>query len=140
MMWSQGGDKVNLDGKPFEITRVDDWNVELMDRSVQNPQPRLERKDSFMRLVQQNESNSRFTAFYNEYSEIKSDNPDSLVLYQMGDFFEAYGEDAQTVSDALELNLTSRPIGNNQRTGMCGFPANRLETYVNMLLDRGFAA
>ena len=132
------GDKVNLDGKPFEITRVDDWNVELMDRSVQNPQPRLERKDSFMRLVQQNESNSRFTAFYNEYSEIKSDNPDSLVLYQMGDFFEAYGEDAQTVSDALELNLTSRPIGNNQRTGMCGFPANRLETYVNMLLDRGF--
>ena len=31
-----------LDGKPFEITRVDDWNVELMDRSVQNPQPRLE--------------------------------------------------------------------------------------------------
>lgn len=91
-----------------------------------------------MRLVQQNENNSRFAAFYNEYSEIKSDNPDSLVLYQMGDFFEAYGEDAQTVSEALELNLTSRSIGNNQRTGMCGFPANRLETYVNMLLDRGF--
>ena len=132
------GDKVYLDGKPFEITRVDDWNVTLMDRSVQNPQPRLERKDSFMRLVQQNENNSRFAAFYNEYSEIKSDNPDSLVLYQMGDFFEAYGEDAQTVSEALELNLTSRSIGNNQRTGMCGFPANRLETYVNMLLDRGF--
>ena len=83
-------------------------------------------------------TNSRFAAFYNEYSEIKSDNPDSLVLYQMGDFFEAYGEDAQTVSEALELNLTSRSIGNNQRTGMCGFPANRLETYVNMLLDRGF--
>ena len=132
------GDKVYLDGKPFEITRVDDWNVTLMDRSVQNPQPRLERKDSFVRLVQQNENNSRFAAFYNEYSEIKRDNPDSLVLYQMGDFFEAYGEDAQTVSEALELNLTSRSIGNNQRTGMCGFPANRLETYVNMLLDRGF--
>lgn len=50
----------------------------------------------------------------------------------------SYGEDAQTVSEALELNLTSRSIGSNQRTGMCGFPANRLETYVNMLLDRGF--
>ena len=132
------GDKVYLDGKPFEITRVDDWNVTLMDRSVQNPQPRLERKDGFMRLVQQNESNNRFTAFYNEYSEIKNDNPDSLVLYQMGDFFEAYGEDAQTVSEALELNLASRSIGGNQRTEMCGFPVNRLETYVNMLLDRGF--
>ena len=131
------GDKVNLDGKPFEITRVDDWNVELMDRSVQNPQPRLERKDSFMRLVQQNERSS-FTDAYRAYNEIKSANPDSLVLYQMGDFFEAYGADAQTVSEALELNLASRSIGGNQRTQMCGFPANRLETYVNMLLDRGF--
>ena len=132
------GDRVYLDGKPFEITRVDDWNVELMDRSVQNPQPRLEQKDSFMRLVQQDERSSRFAAFYNEYSEIKSANPDSLVLYQMGDFFEVYGEDAQTVSEALELNLASRSIGGNQRTQMCGFPANRLETYMNMLLDRGF--
>ena len=131
------GDKVNLDGKPFEITRVDDWNVELMDRSVQNPQPRLEQKDSFMRLVQQNERSS-FTDAYREYSEIKSANPDSLVLYQMGDFFEVYGADAQTVSGALELNLASRSIGGNQRTQMCGFPTNRLETYVNMLLDRGF--
>ena len=133
----QVGDRVYLDGKPFEITRVDDWNVELMDRSVQNPQPRLEQKDSFMRLVQQNERSS-FTDAYREYSEIKSTNPDRLVLYQMGDFFEVYGADAQTVSEALELNLASRSIGGNQRTQMCGFPANRLETYVNMLLDRGF--
>ena len=131
------GDRVYLDGKPFEITRVDDWNVELMDRSVQNPQPRLEQKDSFMRLVQQNER-SGFTDTYRQYSEIKSANPDSLVLYQMGDFFEAYGADAQTVSEALELNLASRSIGGNQRIQMCGFPANHLETYVNMLLDRGF--
>ena len=131
------GDRVYLDGKPFEITRVDDWNVELMDRSVQNPQPRLEQKDSFMRLVQQNERSS-FTDAYREYSEIKSANPGRLVLYQMGDFFEVYGADAQTVSEALELNLASRSIGGNQRTQMCGFPANRLETYVNMLLDRGF--
>ena len=131
------GDRVYLDGKPFEITRVDDWNVELMDRSVQNPQPRLEQKDSFMRLVQQNERSS-FTDTYRQYSEIKSANPDSLVLYQMGDFFETYGADAQTVSEALELNLASRSIGGNQRTQMCGFPANHLETYVNMLLDRGF--
>ena len=134
----QVGDRVYLDGKPFEITRVDDWNVELMDRSEQNPQPRLESKDNFMQLVQQNERSSRFTDAYREYGEIKEETPDSLVLYQVGDFFEAYGADAQTVSEALELNLTSRFIGNNQRTQMCGFPANRLETYINMLLDRGF--
>lgn len=134
----QVGDRVYFDGKPFEITRVDDWNVELMDRSEQNPQPRLESKDNFMQLVQQNERSSRFTDNYREYSKIKEENSDSLVLYQVGDFFEAYGVDAQIVSEALELNLTSRFIGNNQQTEMCGFPANRLDTYINMLLDRGF--
>ena len=87
-----------------------------------------------MRLVQQNERSS-FTDTYRQYSAIKSANPDSLVLYQMGDFFEAYGADAQTVSAALELNLASRSSGGNQRIQMCGFPANHLETYVNMLLD-----
>ena len=101
----QVGDRVYLEGKPFEITRVDDWNVELMDRSIQNPQPRLERKDSFMRLVQQNERSS-FTDAYRAYNEIKSANPDSLVLYQMGDFFEAYGADAQTVSAVSYTHLT----------------------------------
>ena len=96
------GDKVYLDGKPFEITRTDDWNVELMDRSLQNPQPRLERKDSFMQLVQQNESNSHFKPLYNEYSEIKAENKNAIVLYQVGDFFELYGNDATYMSDTLD--------------------------------------
>ena len=90
------------------------------------------------RAAEREKENSRFTDAYREYAEIKHKNPDSLVLYQAGDFFEAYGEDAQTVSEALELNLTSHPIGGNQRTIICSFSANRLETYVNMLLDRGF--
>ena len=132
------GDRVYLDGKPFEITRVDDWNVELMDRSLQNPQPRLESKDTFMRLVQQNEENSRFATAYREYGEIKQENPDSLLLYQEGGSFEAYGGDAQTVSEALALPLTSRFVGDNQNIPVCSLPENRLDTYLNMLLDRGF--
>ncbi len=132
------GDRVYLDGKPFEITRTDDWNVELMDRTEQNPQPRLERKDGFMQLVQQNEGNSRLASPYDEYNEIKHDNPDSIVLFQVGDFFEMYGEDAQIAAEALELHLTSRNIGSNQRVPMCGIPENRLQPYVDMLRDRGY--
>lgn len=132
------GDRVYLDGKPFEITRTDDWNVELMDRSQQNPKPRLERKDGFMQLVQQNDGNSRFAAASDEYNEIKHDNSDSIVLFQVGDFFEMYGEDAQTAAEALELHLTSRSIGGNLRVPMCGIPASRLQPYVDMLRDRGY--
>lgn len=119
------GSRVYLDGKPFEITRTDTWNVELMDRSLQNPKPRLESKDSFMQLVRQN-----------EYSQIKHDNPNALVLYQVGDFFEAYGNDATYMSDTFALNLTNKTVDGG-RMSMCGIPSGQLETYLNMLTDRG---
>ena len=119
------GDKVRLDGKPFEITRTDDWNVELMDRSLQNPQPRLVRKDSFMPLVWQN-----------EYSEIKAENKNAIVLYQVGDFFELYGNDATYMSDAFVLNLKNKTV-DGEIVSMCSIPSRQLETYVNMLTDRG---
>ena len=51
----------------------------MMDRSEQNPQPRLESKDNFMQLVQQNERSNRFTDAYREYGEIKKENP--CLLY-----------------------------------------------------------
>ena len=81
---------------------------------------------------------NRLSEYYRDYLDIKTKYPNRLVLYQMGDFFESYSEDAKAVSKALELNLTSRSIGNSQRTELCGFPAKSLETYLNMLLDRGY--
>ena len=69
---------------------------------------------------------------------MKAENPDSLVLYQVGDFFEAYGEDAQKVAEALDLVMTSRAISDSERVPMVGFPQHTLETYMNMLTDRGY--
>ena len=90
------------------------------------------------RAAEQEKENNRFVSAYREYSELKNENPDSILLYQLGDFYEAYGNDAQTIGEALEMNLTSRSIGNNQTVSLCGLPSQSLETYMNMLLDRGF--
>ena len=59
-----------------------------------------------------------------------------MVLYQMGDFFELYGEDAKTAAAELDLNLTTRAIPGGGRVEMCGFPANRLEQAVEQLRDK----
>ena len=75
---------------------------------------------------------------YRGYLAVKAENPDSLVLYQVGDFFEAFGEDAQKVAEALDLVMTSRAISDSERVPMVGFPQHALETYMNMLTDRGF--
>ena len=56
-----------------------------------------------------------------------------MVLYQMGDFFEIYGEDAKEAAPQLGLQLVSRAIPGGGRVEMCGFPANRLEQYLEQL-------
>ena len=76
--------------------------------------------------------------FYQAYLKTKADNPSSLLLYQVGDFFEAYADDAEVVGTALELTQTTRAVDHNTRVPMVGFPQHRLETYLTMLTDRGY--
>ena len=71
-----------------------------------------------------------------EYNGVKERHPDDMVLYQMGDFFELYGEDAKTAATELDLNLTLRAIPGGGYVEMCGFPANRLEQVVEQLRDK----
>ena len=68
-----------------------------------------------------------------EYNGVKERHPDDMVLYQMGDFFEIYGEDAKEAAPELGLQLVSRAIPVGGRVDMCGFPANRLEQYLEQL-------
>ena len=70
-----------------------------------------------------------------DYNAIKEAHPDDIVLYQMGDFYEIYGEDAKSASEKLELHLTTRPIPGSGRVPMCGIPAHQLEQYVEQLRD-----
>ncbi len=80
--------------------------------------------------------------FWDAYNSIKEHNPDSLVLYQVGDFFELYGglegEDAWNAATALDLTLTKRNIPEYGRVSMCGFPAHKLKDYVKKLNSKGF--
>ena len=71
-----------------------------------------------------------------EYNGVKERHPDDLVLYQMGDFFELYGEDAREAAPELGLQLVSRAIPGGGRVEMCGFPASRLDQYLEQLRAR----
>ena len=75
-------------------------------------------------------------AVYNDYNDVKAAYPDEIVLYQVGDFFELYGEDARAVADDLSLELTRRNLEGVGRVTMCGFPAKDLEKYVEKLREK----
>ena len=71
-----------------------------------------------------------------EYNEIKSAHPEDIVLYQVGDFFEIYGEDAKQAASVLDLHLGTRPIPTSGRVDMCGIPAHQLEQYTEKLRNQ----
>ena len=77
----------------------------------------------------------RYTA-YDSYNAIKEAHPDDIVLFQVGDFFEMYGEDAKQAAELLDLNLTTRAIPGAGRVEMCGVPSHNLEMYVEKLRDK----
>ena len=71
-----------------------------------------------------------------DYNSIKEAHPDDIVLFQVGDFFEMYGEDAKQAAEVLDLNLTTRAIPGAGRVEMCGVPSHNLEMYVEKLRDK----
>ena len=89
---------------------------------------------SFMPEAENVQTSSASSAL--DYNSIKEAHPDDIVLYQVGDFFEIYGEDARQAVELLDMNLTTRNIPDVGRVEMCGVPAHILEKYVEELRDK----
>ena len=78
-----------------------------------------------------------------QYLEIKKDNPDSILFFRLGDFYEMFDEDARTASRELDLTLTSRDHGKHakpaeERIPMCGIPYHASEAYLARLIAKGY--
>lgn len=73
-----------------------------------------------------------------QYTEIKAANPDSLLFYRMGDFYELFFEDAVAASQALGITLTKRGKHLGEDIPMCGVPVHAADEYLQRLIRRGF--
>src|SRR5258708_15787795 len=73
-----------------------------------------------------------------QYLQIKSQYPDAILFYQVGDFYETFDEDAYSASRELQIVLTSRSYGKDERTPLAGIPLHALENYVGKLIRRGY--
>ena len=68
--------------------------------------------------------------FYSQYVELKDSYPDCIILIRLGDFYEAFNNDAQTLSDELNLTLTGRDVGLESRVPIIGFPYHAADAYI----------
>src|ERR1044071_5018164 len=80
---------------------------------------------------------ARVTPMMAQYVEIKAANPDSLLFYRMGDFYELFFEDAEIASRALGIVLTKRGKHQGQDIPMCGVPVERADEYLHRLIAQG---
>lgn len=72
------------------------------------------------------------------YLEIKEQYKDAILLFRLGDFYEMFFDDAVTASDFLNLTLTGRDCGLEERAPMCGVPYHAVDNYIKKLIDGGF--
>ena len=73
-----------------------------------------------------------------QYFTVKDQVPDALLFFRVGDFYEMFFEDALTASKALELTLTGKDCGLEERAPMCGVPFHAVDTYVTRLVEDGY--
>ena len=73
-----------------------------------------------------------------QYMRLKEQNPDTLLFFRVGDFYEMFFDDAITTSRELELTLTGKECGLSERAPMCGVPHHAIDTYVSRLVEKGY--
>ncbi|CAM6000306.1 unnamed protein product [Sphagnum balticum] len=78
------------------------------------------------------------TPLMRQYHDIKTRFPDEIVLFQVGDFYEIFYDDAQKAAAALSIVLTQRGTNNGQPIPLCGFPRHAVDTYLIKLIQAGY--
>ncbi len=79
-----------------------------------------------------------YTPMMQQYLSIKASQPDAILFFRLGDFYEMFFQDALVASKALDIQLTGRDGGQAERIPMCGVPYHSAESYIKRLIDQGF--
>ena len=81
---------------------------------------------------------AEYSPMMQHYLQTKEEYPDCILFYRLGDFYEMFFEDAKIVSRELELTLTGKSCGQEERAPMCGVPFHAYESYINRLVAKGY--
>ncbi|MBS6258527.1 DNA mismatch repair protein MutS [Holdemanella biformis] len=80
----------------------------------------------------------KYTPMMQHYLKMKEENPDAILFYRLGDFYEMFFDDAKLVSQELNLVLTGRSAGVEEKVPMCGVPFHAANSYISRLVKKGY--
>lgn len=113
--------------KVNEIPVIDDTEEDFV-----SDEPMLPKADEPPAAV---EEKPTVSPYYEEYSKLQKENPDCIVAYRLGDFYEIMGEKAEQAANILDLTLTGRNVGLPERVPMCGFPYHVADRYFLKIIE-----
>ncbi len=117
--------------KKNEVTVIDDIEEDYV-----TDEPVLPKTDEQPVKPEEKVEMPTVSPFYQRYAKIQKDNPDCIVIYRMGDFYEIMGEKAEQAAEILGLTLTGRNVRLPERVPMCGYPYHVADTYLEKLIER----
>ena len=80
----------------------------------------------------------KYTPMMQHYLQLKEENPEPILFYRLGDFYEMFFEDAKLASQELDLVLTGRSAGVEEKVPMCGIPYHAASSYIQRLIKKGY--
>ena len=80
----------------------------------------------------------KYTPMMQHYLKMKEENPDAILFYRLGDFYEMFFDDAKLASQELDLVLTGRSAGVEEKVPMCGVPFHAANSYISRLVKKGY--
>lgn len=116
--------------KQNEVPVIDDIDEEYV-----SDEPVIPKADEQPAKSEEKVETPTVSPFYQRYAEIQKDNPNSIVVYRLGDFYEVMGEKAEQAATILDLTLTGRNVGLPERVPMCGFPYHVADRYFGKLTE-----
>ena len=117
--------------KKNEVAVIDDTEEDYV-----TDEPVLPKADEQPAKQEEKVETPTVSPFYQRYAEIQKDNPDCIVTYRMGDFYEIMGKKAEQAAEILGLTLTGRNVGLPERVSMCGYPYHVADTYLEKLIEK----
>ena len=117
--------------KKNEVAVIDDTEEDYV-----TDEPVLPKADEQPAKQEEKVETPTVSPFYQRYAEIQKDNPDCIVTYRMGDFYEIIGKKAEQAAEILGLTLTGRNVGLPERVPMCGYPYHVADTYLEKLIEK----
>ena len=127
-----------LETEAEETTETDKYNEAetVVEPAVEAPESPVEDEEPEVEHVAKEPEKPQISPLWTRYQSYRDEHPDTVIVMRVGDFYEIFGESAETVSKPLELTVVSRDFGLPERVPMIGFPYHRADTYIEKL--RGF--